>query len=126
MCGVWISVVCERSRNEGNKAMWKPGLNAVYRQHSVHVDHKVCERSRNVAPCDQCNAGIDNCVPDKNSDMVFSDHCKESVDKGACKVKPVASQDSITVDEGIGARGKSYNPSRLQAVQIRTHSRMLR
>ena len=30
-------------------------------------------------------------------------------------MKPVASQDSITVDKGIGARGKSYNPSRLQA-----------
>ena len=27
--------VCERSRNDGNKAMWKPGLNAVYSQHSV-------------------------------------------------------------------------------------------
>ena len=45
------------------------------------MDHKVCERSRNVAPYDQCNADVDNGVPDKNSDMVFNDHCKESVDK---------------------------------------------
>jgi len=86
-----------------------------YSQHNVCVDHKICERSRNAASCNQCNAGVDNCVPDKISDMAFSDHCKESVDQGECKVKPVASQDSITVDKGIGASGKPYNPSRLQA-----------